>query len=160
MAVPPLNNYGHYPRMAHWFNPVLLFKLLVNVILSSIFGSYADRRLMIAALDTTDPVKLRDRATAAKATFPKNADGSIWIDFVADLGDGFDSTYAMASLLARKTLTVGGLTLPRGQGLIMGGDEVLRGAPGAMRTGRPRMRPTRRSARRGRRSSRSAPDPK
>jgi hypothetical protein len=124
MAVPPLNKYAHYPRMAHWFNPVLLFKLLINVILSSIFGSYADRRLMIAALDTTDPAKLRDRATAAKATFPKNHDGSIWIDFVADLGDGFDSTYAMASLLAQKSLTVGGMTLPRGQGLIMGGDEV------------------------------------
>jgi hypothetical protein len=123
MAVPPLNNYDHYPRMAHWFNPVLLFKLLINVILSSIFGSYADRRLMIAALDTTDPVKLLNRATAAKDTLPKQ-DGAIWIDFVADLGDGFDSTYAVASLLAQKNLKVGDLSLPRGQALFMGGDEV------------------------------------
>jgi hypothetical protein len=124
MAVPPLDNYGRYPRMAHWFNPILLFKLLINVILSSIFGSYADRRLMIAALDTTDPVKLFDRATAAKDALPKNAEGAIWIDFVADLGDGFDSTYAMASLLAQKDLKLGDLTLPRGQALFMGGDEV------------------------------------
>ncbi|MGY3132261.1 hypothetical protein ACVWZM_002943 [Bradyrhizobium sp. USDA 4501] len=124
MAVPPLDNYGHYPRMAHWFNPILLFKLLINVILSSIFGSYADRRLMIAALDTSDPVKLFDRAKGAKDAFPKTPEGAIWIDFVADLGDGFDSTYAVASLLARKTLALGKLTLPRGQALFMGGDEV------------------------------------
>jgi hypothetical protein len=26
----PLNDYGHHPRMAHWFNPILLFKLLIN----------------------------------------------------------------------------------------------------------------------------------
>src|SRR5438309_476065 len=101
MAVPPLDNYSRYPRMAHWFDPILLFKLLINVILSSIFGSYADRRLMIAALDTTDSAKLFDRAITAKAAFSKNAEGAIWIDFVADLGDGFDSTYAMASLLAQ-----------------------------------------------------------
>jgi hypothetical protein len=124
MAVPPLNDRSLYPRMAHWFDPVLLFKLLVNVILSSIFGSYADRRLMIAALDTTDTAKLRDRATAAMAAFQKDQVGAIWIDFVADLGDGFDSTYAMASLLAKPSLTFGDLVLPRGQGLIMGGDEV------------------------------------
>lgn len=45
-------------------------------------------------------------------------------DFVADLGDGFDSTYAMATLLARKELAVGGKALPRGQLLVMGGDEI------------------------------------
>ena len=123
MPIPPLNNYHHYPRMAHWFNPILLFKLLVNVILSSIFGSFADRRLMVAALDTTDPDELLKRATAAKNDLPKT-NGAIWIDFVADLGDGFDSTYAMASLVAQRSLHFGDLTLPRGQALFMGGDEV------------------------------------
>jgi hypothetical protein len=48
----------------------------------------------------------------------------VWIDWVADLGDGFDSTYAVASLLARKELNVGDVPLPRGQALVMGGDEV------------------------------------
>ena len=124
MPVPPLDNFDHYPRMAHWFNPVLLFKLLVNVILSSIFGSYADRRLMIAALDTSDSDELFGRAAAAKAMLPKGEDGSIWIDFVADLGDGFDSTYAVASLLAKRTLILDDLALSKGQALIMGGDEV------------------------------------
>jgi hypothetical protein len=124
MAIPPLDKYGRYPRMAHWFNPILLFKLLVNVVLSSIFGSYADRRLMIAALDTSNPQILLDRAKAFKDTLTKGADDAIWLDFVADLGDGFDSTYAVASLLAKGSLQLSDQTLPRGQVLIMGGDEV------------------------------------
>src|SRR5207248_5635984 len=40
------------------------------------------------------------------------------------LGDGFDSTFAVASLLANKELSLGDLKLPRGQALILGGDEV------------------------------------
>jgi len=55
MSELPIRNTKLYPHMAHWFDPVLLFKLLVNVILSSIFGSYADRRLLIAALPTASP---------------------------------------------------------------------------------------------------------
>jgi Calcineurin-like phosphoesterase len=124
MSELPIRNTKLYPYMAHWFNPVLLFKLLVNVILSSIFGSYADRRLLIAALDTTDTGKLLQRAQETKQTLRPDADGALWIDFVADLGDGFDSTYAIATLLAKEKLTFGDKTIPRGQALIMGGDEV------------------------------------
>ncbi|MGY2850680.1 hypothetical protein ACVIWU_008294 [Bradyrhizobium sp. USDA 4509] len=120
----PIHNFKLYPRMAHWFNPVLLFKLLVNVVLSSIFGSYADRRLLIAALDTTDTQKLLQRAQETRRTLQPGPDGALWLDFVADLGDGFDSTYAVATLLAQKELKIGGRDLPRGRALIMGGDEV------------------------------------
>ena len=130
MAVPPLDNYSKYPRMAHWFNPVLLFKLVGNVILSSVFGQYADRRLMIAALDTVPPEVHVKRAEALQASFKPDSHGAVWLDFVADLGDGFDSTYAVASLLARKELQLGGETLPRGQALVMGGDEVYPAATG------------------------------
>ena len=55
--------------------------------------------------------------------------GALWIDFIADLGDGFEATYAMAHLLARPTLQVQSATrkqppleLPAGQILIFGGD--------------------------------------
>jgi hypothetical protein len=34
--------------MVHWFNPILLYKLLNNVVTSAMFGQYADRRLIIA----------------------------------------------------------------------------------------------------------------
>ena len=50
--------------------------------------------------------------------------GAFWVDFIADLGDGFEATYAMASLLAAEKLRVGGVSeaLPAGQVLIFGGD--------------------------------------
>jgi hypothetical protein len=130
MAIAPLDDYSKHPRMTHWFSPVLLFKLVGNVILSSMFGQYADRRLMIAALDTVPPEEHVKRAEALQANFKPDADGAVWLDFVADLGDGFDSTYAVASLLARKELQLGETTLPRGQALVMGGDEVYPAATG------------------------------
>jgi Calcineurin-like phosphoesterase len=50
--------------------------------------------------------------------------GALWVDFVADLGDGFEATYAMALLLAAEKLKVRGVAeeLPAGQILIFGGD--------------------------------------
>src|SRR5262249_51188194 len=55
--------------------------------------------------------------------------GAFWIDFIADLGDGFEATYAMAHLLAKPRLEVkctsrkeGEIELPAGQILILGGD--------------------------------------
>ena len=55
-------------------------------------------------------------------------DGAVWADFVADLGDGFEATYAMAFLMAASELEVAGTkrkekhNLPAGQFLIFGGD--------------------------------------
>jgi hypothetical protein len=51
-------------------------------------------------------------------------DGELWLDYVADLGDGFNATYSIAYLLAQPDLDVGGRHLPRGQMLLMGGDQV------------------------------------
>lgn len=124
MAVKPLDDTKTYPRMAHWFDPVLLLKLLNNVVVSSMFGQYADRRLIIAALDNVAPDEHVKRAKEFRSRLKSDNDGAVWIDWVADLGDGFDSTYAVASLLARKELKIGDVTLPRGEALIMGGDEV------------------------------------
>jgi hypothetical protein len=124
MADKLLNDTKTYPRMAHWFNPVLLLQLLNNVVVSSMFGQYADRRLMIAALDTVPPEEHARRAEEFRSRLEPDKDGGVWIDWVADLGDGFDSTYAVASLLAKRELKVGDVDLPRGQALVMGGDEV------------------------------------
>ena len=108
--------------MTHWFNPLLLAKLLLNVVVSGIFGQYADRRLMIAALDTVPPEEQLELAKAGM--LPRDSDGAAWLDFAADLGDGFDSTFAIASLLAADKLVLDGTELPRGGTLILGGDEV------------------------------------
>ena len=121
MKIPNIRDRSIYPDMARWFSPGLLTKLLWNVFLSDVFGQYADRRLIVAALDTYGDDELMGR-TKLKPD-PTN---EIWFDFVADLGDGFDATYAIATLLAKQTLTVDGYEgqLPRGEMLIMGGDEV------------------------------------
>jgi hypothetical protein len=119
---PNIRDYKVYPRMTRWFDPVLLLKLLWNVIVSGLFGQYADRRLIIAALDTEEPETLLARAKDAK--LKPDVNGAVWFDFVADLGDGFDSTYAIASLVAQPELSFEKLNLPRSSLLIFGGDEV------------------------------------
>ncbi|MGH0256293.1 metallophosphoesterase [Sinorhizobium meliloti] len=80
---------------------------------------------MQGALDPADPERLLERADLTKI-LPVDEDGNIWIDFVADIGDGFDETYAVAYMLAQKHLGVKGVehALPRGSVLIIGGDLV------------------------------------
>jgi hypothetical protein len=134
MSIPPVSieELKKYPTMTSWFRPDLLAKLLWRVVVSDLFGQYADRRLLVAALDPVTPEELFERAKqfmpSDKPTVPTtlepDKDGAVWIDFVADLGDGFDATFAMASLLSQEKLTVDGHDLPRGQLLAMGGDEV------------------------------------
>ncbi|WP_354512393.1 hypothetical protein [Paenarthrobacter sp. 4246] len=73
---------------------------------------------VVSSRGLPSPADLEDgRAAAPAAT-------EMWLDFTADLGDGFDATYTVASLLAQDTLTVDGHELPRGRVLVLGGDEV------------------------------------
>ena len=51
--------------------------------------------------------------------------GGVWVDYIADTGDGFQSTYTMAYMLAREQLEVRDAgKLPRGEVLIFGGDQA------------------------------------
>lgn len=114
-----------------WLSPRELWRTAVKVGLSSVFALYADRREVQAGLPSVPIV------------MPPGEDGCAWVDFVADLGDGFDSTFTVACLIARHRLPVfapradhgfgvagasGPLTaplpLPRGGLLVFGGDEV------------------------------------
>lgn len=58
----------------------------------------------------------------------QNAPGSseLWFDYASDVGDGFNSTYYVATQLGRPSLELEGIaeSLPRGRFLILGGDEV------------------------------------
>jgi hypothetical protein len=56
--------------------------------------------LIHAALDKDADDKIFDRSTLG---LKPDEDGEMWFDYVADLGDGFDATYAIAWLLARKS---------------------------------------------------------
>ena len=99
--------------MVRWFDPTQLAQTSIRVALSTIFGAYADKRELQAAFEEPPRVH-RDHA----------AEDELWLDFVADLGDGFRSTYALAYLLSRPTLDFEGTTLPRTPVLVMGGDQV------------------------------------
>jgi hypothetical protein len=108
--------------MVNWLSPSVLVVAALRVVVSSLFGEYADKRDFQAALDPNPGPPL--------AYGPADEeDGALWLDFVADLGDGFDATYAMACLLGRRCLELSEDSgahhaLPRGRALVMGGDEV------------------------------------
>jgi hypothetical protein len=120
---PSIEQLRGYPDMTGWFEPSLLLKLLWRVIVSDLFGQYADRRLIEAALDPASRTEIQQRHDLS-SILTKDESKAVWIDFVADLGDGFDATYAIAYLLGQPTLSIGGNVLPRGGALFMGGDEV------------------------------------
>jgi hypothetical protein len=94
-----------------WLSPSQLAGTAVRVVLSNVLGAYLDKRELQSALSAD--------------VFAEHAGAEeLWLDYVADLGDGFDATYSIAWLLAQPSLTVDGQELPRGQVLVMGGDEV------------------------------------
>lgn len=99
-----------------WLSPVQLAGTAVRVLGAELFGANLDKRELQAAF--------------SGEVFDHTDGGELWFDYVADLGDGFDSTYSMAWLLAQRELAVAapdgqpGVTLPRGKVLVMGGDEV------------------------------------
>ncbi len=122
---------GELPQMVDWFDPQLLAKVGVRSVLSATIGSYTDQRLIQAATDpaTEDELKVRyDYSGAGKPSdgLAPDASGAVWVDYIADLGDGFEPTFTMAYLLAQDSLKVDGAPgeLPAGGLLIMGGDQV------------------------------------
>lgn len=98
-------------RMVAWYDVRQLARTGVKTVVSSIFGNFADKRELQAVLSEATPVDY-------------TAQEDLWVDFISDLGDGFNATYTMASLMAQEQLKVGDHVLQRGKILIMGGDEV------------------------------------
>src|SRR5215213_4304353 len=93
-------------RMVGWFNPPQLAQTGVHALLSSLFGSFADKREMQAALDPS-PVPIG--VAPNEPRYDYGPDGTFWLDYVADLGDGFDATYTVAHQLARPSLDIAGV---------------------------------------------------
>jgi hypothetical protein len=119
--MPTLKEIKKMPRMVAWFDPGVLLKIARPYIISGIFGTYADRRLVQAALDRSDPKELYAR-TDLRNSVAENDE--IWFDFIADTGDGFDSTYTVAWLQAQPTLQLDSHPTKRGRLLLFGGDLV------------------------------------
>ncbi len=96
--------------MVRWFDPHQLVDTAVRVLLSGMFSAYADSRESQAR----EPAEVPDHSAPA----------DLWLDYVADLGDGWNSTYTVASLLAAEALELAcdGEThrTERGRILVMG----------------------------------------
>jgi hypothetical protein len=105
---------GFTPRKpVPWLAPRLLLSTGVRTLLAILFGAYLDKRELQNSLP-------------GNVIAEPGTDGEVWIDYIADLGDGFDATYSMAYLLVQQGLAVEGVddTLPRGEVLVLGGDQV------------------------------------
>lgn len=115
------------PKMVRWYSPAHLVKTGWRSVVSEIFGQYADQRIMQATIDGFTPEVMKEVIARYNYSDLRGlSDGeTMWADYVADLGDGFDSTYAMASLISAPSLDIEGAgKLPGGKLLIMGGDQV------------------------------------
>jgi hypothetical protein len=125
-------------RMVAWFAPVQLIRTAVDVIISEVLGQRSDFRLVEALTPPAEPpyadFTREDKLNDAPGPDAPNAEEreEIWIDYVADVGDGWNSTYAVASCLASEQLEVENkfdtqtpkITLPRASVLCFGGDQV------------------------------------
>jgi hypothetical protein len=103
-------------RATRWLEPRLLLQTGLQVVVSAVLGEYNDKRELMGEIAVDGYLDL------------STSDGDLWIDYVSDLGDGFDATYAVAALLSRPELEVAPPGRPveptrRGRLLIMGGDE-------------------------------------
>lgn len=106
--------------MVDWYNPMQLIRTGFEVAVSTLFGRHADYRLLEALAAPKD----------RRPDEPPSSNGKdFWIDYVADLGDGWNPTYAVACAVAQPELR---LRCPdgkshvteRGSVLIFGGDVV------------------------------------
>jgi hypothetical protein len=108
--------------MVGWYDPKTLFLSGFLAAVSWLFGRYADRRV-IAAIGGS-PQQAFDYSR-----IDGRLDGDFWFDYVSDIGDGWNPTYAIAHQVAQPVLDLtapDGTThhLPRGRVLLFGGDQV------------------------------------
>src|SRR5258706_7421758 len=89
--------------MVKWFGPVELLRAGMRALFATLMSTYPDRRETLAALSPLSGRRPHDFGHAQE----------LWIDFVADTGDGWDSTYSVGLCLNRQALSNAG---PRGAG--------------------------------------------
>lgn len=133
-------------KMTGWYNPIKLGQTAIQVVITTIFGRNADRRLLEAASNkhgNTPPKPPGGDETLNEggAKQPQDVNdccpepffydasdqmtnGEFWFDYIADVGDGFNPTYSMAYHITEPTLKFGDHLTKRGRVLIFGGDEV------------------------------------
>lgn len=111
--------------MVGWYDPGPLVATGLKVLVSSLFGRHADNRLLEAlASGGVDEIYEYTKAGDADRT-------ELWVDYIADTGDGFNSTYGVAYWATRPELALAGRsdagsqhTTRSGDILVFGGDLV------------------------------------
>jgi hypothetical protein len=107
--------------MVGWYDPRVLAHTAYQVAIANIFGRHSDTRL-IEALASQPQGDFDYSGSIATAT------GDFWLDYAADLGDGWNATYAVADAIATPELTLEHRGTPEivraGRVLVFGGDEV------------------------------------
>jgi hypothetical protein len=123
-------------KMVGWYDPGQLAQTGVEVLISSIFGKHADARLMEALTSGDAPIfdYSRHWKVGDGDRDEPDANGSdrkdLWLDYVGDVGDGWNSTYAIAHYLGQKELLLANpddkkqCRTKRGEVLVFGGDQV------------------------------------
>jgi hypothetical protein len=123
-----------------WLVPKLLVLIGVQVALSTKFAEFFDRRDAQTGVSVTriaDATQDGDPAGGDRWSVAESRQGydftgaeELWLDYVADSGDGFDATTTIAALVARDTLTLPGPgpagehSTRAGAVLVLGGDQA------------------------------------
>ncbi|CAA2972038.1 uncharacterized protein LOC111374230 isoform X2 [Olea europaea subsp. europaea] len=111
--------------MVPWYSGTSadLFKTVFDLLVSvTVFVGRFDMRMMQAAMS-----RVEDGAKHEDLLYDQFSEkDELWFDFMADTGDGGNSSYSVARLLAQPSIRVRSndslLTLPRGNLLLIGGD--------------------------------------
>lgn len=111
-----MNKDSKRHEMVRWYDPFLLAKIGLRAAVSTAVGQVADNRQVHASL--SDPPQVFDHSGDV------GSGEDFWFDFVADLGDGWQSTNAVASVICQPSVNTDDEQIPRGSILIMGGDEI------------------------------------
>ncbi|MGD9526253.1 MAG: hypothetical protein AB7V44_05645 [Pseudonocardia sp.] len=113
-AAPDQVGFTARPRL-RWFSVRLLLQTAREAVVSQVFGNFVDRRELQASTPV-DPDEL---------IVDLSRRDELWIDYVSDIGDGFNAAAAVAGLVGRtEPLALGTARIEPSELLVFGGDEA------------------------------------
>ncbi|MFN8283742.1 MAG: metallophosphoesterase [Chitinophagales bacterium] len=119
-----MNNasFAFIPKaLVQWWDFAGLMKTFSKVTDSEKTLSFIDKREIYSI---TPQTAFEYHTEIDKTTKTDTERKELWLDFVADTGDGFNGTTSVFYTLTRDTLTLGSETLNAGKVLVIGGDLV------------------------------------
>jgi Calcineurin-like phosphoesterase len=129
--IKKLNNIKLLPPVS-WFNLKQTASTAYESIVSSIIGRQSDRRLILALASSEKEFYNYTRLHTVQSGKAEPVEDSkrkeIWIDFIADTGDGWNPTYSVSYYASQRGLMlksgINSYDTKRGNVLLFGGDEV------------------------------------